>query len=473
ISYVVPGVNFIVGSVADESGATDIEIEITLLPSGATTFVNCVDPTPEDSVWSCLWQPGDLSGLTGFDLRARASDRYGNQSGWSPIHHLIVDTSPPTVTLDATVDDFLADGFINGAELLWNGQATDDYEVSRVAVCTDATYNTACQSASTSLPAPSVTWQYDFNSVLAGDGISQTVSLHGFDAVGNRSVTPLVRTFIVDTVSPVITTTVPANVRSVLTPEETQTYSGTVGDGGGVALMTALVVPPDGVLRVEPVQLDGGDWSFTPLLDQLGEYLIQITATDLAGNVSSTGLFTLLISNRPPLVAGENYTTTADLELTVAAPGVLDNDSDLDGDPLSVITFDNPSSLGASVVITPDGGLSYDPTLSPVLAALLPGESLLDTFDYTVSDSAGNVVVATVSVLVSGVVPVAICIARDVNQDNHRDIIDIGLVTSHWGLTEGDPGWDPIYDLNDDGVIDVADIIAVAECLDWLPAPQQ
>ncbi|MCB0240016.1 MAG: hypothetical protein KDH08_15535, partial [Anaerolineae bacterium] len=81
---------------------------------------------------------------------------------------------------------------------------------------------------------------------------------------GNRSVTPLVRTFIVDTVSPVITTTVPANVRSVLTPEETQTYSGTVGDGGGVALMTALVVPPDGVLRVEPVQLDGGDWSFTP-----------------------------------------------------------------------------------------------------------------------------------------------------------------------------------------------------------------
>ena len=113
--------------------------------------INCVDPTPEDSAWSCLWQPGDLSGLTGFDLRARATDRYGNHSGWSPIHHLIVDTTAPTVTLDATVDDFLADGFINGAELLWNGAAVDDYEVRRVAVCLDDVYTTGCQSANTSL----------------------------------------------------------------------------------------------------------------------------------------------------------------------------------------------------------------------------------------------------------------------------------------------------------------------------------
>ena len=58
----------------------------------------------------------------------------------------------------------------------------------RVAVCLDAAYNTGCESASTSLAAPAVTWLYDFSSVLAGDGISQTVSLHGFDAVGNRSV---------------------------------------------------------------------------------------------------------------------------------------------------------------------------------------------------------------------------------------------------------------------------------------------
>ena len=132
----------------------------------------------------------------------------------------------------------------------------------------------------------------------------------------------------------------------VLTPEETQVYSGTVSDGGGVALMTALVVPPDGVLRVEPVQMDGADWSFTPLLDQLGEYLIQITATDLAGNVSSTALFTLQISNRPPLVVDDSYTTTADLELVVEAPGVLANDSDPDGDLLTCDCLWQPQRAG-------------------------------------------------------------------------------------------------------------------------------
>ena len=275
------------------------------------------------------------------------------------------------------------------------------------------------------------------------------------------------RTFIVDTVSPVITTTQPANVRTLLSPEETQVYSGTVSDGGGVALMTALVVPPDGVLRVEPVQLDGGDWSFTPLLDQLGEYLIQITATDLAGNVSSTALFTLQISNRPPLVGNDSYTTTADLELVIAAPGVLANDSDPDGDPLSVVAYDNPSALDAAVQVSAEGKLNYDPTVSAVLTALLPGESLLDTFDYTVSDGAGNAVSGSVSVLVNGA-PLQGCAAADVDRNELGDIVDIGLVTGHWGLSEGDPGWDPIYDLVVNGVIDVADVIAVADCWGWV-----
>ncbi|QLQ05229.1 MAG: hypothetical protein HZY76_03360 [Anaerolineae bacterium] len=44
------------------------------------TTLNCVDPTPDDNSWACTWQPGSLAGLTGFDLRARASDRFGNTS---------------------------------------------------------------------------------------------------------------------------------------------------------------------------------------------------------------------------------------------------------------------------------------------------------------------------------------------------------------------------------------------------------
>ena len=448
---------------ADASGATDLEIEITPLPFGATTTLNCVDPTPDDGSWSCLWQPGSLTNLTGFDLRARAQDRFGNISGWSPVHHLIVDTTPPTITADAAVGDYLADGFINTAELVWRGRAEDDHEVNRVAVCLDGVYTTGCATASVSLPAPTVAWLHDFSAALTGDGISQTVSFHGFDAVGNRSLTPLVRTFTVDTVPPVINVAQPVHVGGFLGIAEMQVYSGTVSDGGGVARMAALVVPPDGFLRAEPIALSGAGWRYSPRLDQLGQYLIQITATDRAGNISSTGLFTLVVTNRPPLTLDDSYATTADLSFTIKTPGVLVNDTDPDGDALTVVAYDNPSALGAGVYFTPQGEFEYDPTGSPILAALLPGESMTDTLAYTVGDGHGNTVSATVYVLVSAG-RFAGCAVADVNRDDRANIVDIGLVTGHWGLTASDPGWNPAYDVVVNGVIDVADVSAAAAC---------
>ena len=42
------------------------------------------------------------------------------------------------------------------------------------------------------------------------------------------------------------------------------------------------------------------------------------------------------------------------------------------------------------------------------------------------------------------------------------------LLTSAW-LAAGDPGWDPLYDLIVNGVIDVADLIAVADCWGYPP----
>ncbi|HRI56757.1 MAG TPA: Ig-like domain-containing protein, partial [Anaerolineae bacterium] len=468
VMYARPDVNVIAGTVADRSGASDLEIEITARPTHAVTTLNCVDPTPDDNSWACTWQPGSLAGLTGFDLRARASDRFGNTSAWSPVHHLIVDTAPPTITADPIVADYLADGFINGAELDWSGAAQDDQAVTRVAVCLSGVYTTACDTGNTSAAAPVVTWQYDFSALLAGDGISQTVSLHGFDAVGNRSAAPLVRTFILDTVAPVITVQQPVALRGLAmldaTPQATQVFSGTVSDGGGVARMTALIMPPDGVLRVEPVTLTGADWQIAPLLDQLGEYLIQITATDLAGNLSATGNYLLEVTNRPPQAQPDGYATRADQVLVIEAPGVLGNDSDPDGDGLTVSAFDHPSALGAGVVIDPNGRLSYDPTVSAILAALPLNQSALDTFHYTAQDSLGNTSSAEVSVVVSGVIPPTGCPVMDVNEDQRVDIVDIGLVSAHWGLAAGDPGWDPRYDVVVNGVIDVADLSAVAGC---------
>ncbi len=53
------------------------------------------------------------------------------------------------------------------------------------------------------------------------------------------------------------------------------------------------------------------------------------------------------------------------------------------------------------------------------------------------------------------------------------DAVDIGLVTGHWGFTDGDPGWEPTYNIVVNGVIDVADVTAVATCWGWLAPPTQ
>ncbi|MGA9349930.1 MAG: DPP IV N-terminal domain-containing protein [Anaerolineae bacterium] len=52
--------------------------------------------------------------------------------------------------------------------------------------------------------------------------------------------------------------------------------------------------------------------------------------------------------------------------------------------------------------------------------------------------------------------------AHDLDGDGDVDVADIMLVASLWRTAVGDPGYDPAYDLDDDGDIDVVDIMIVA-----------
>jgi hypothetical protein len=63
-------------------------------------------------------------------------------------------------------------------------------------------------------------------------------------------------------------------------------------------------------------------------------------------------------ANNPPNAVDDTYTTAEDTTLTVAAPGVLANDTDADGDTLTVGANTNrrtapSSSPGGSFVYTP------------------------------------------------------------------------------------------------------------------------
>jgi PKD repeat protein len=50
----------------------------------------------------------------------------------------------------------------------------------------------------------------------------------------------------------------------------------------------------------------------------------------------------------------------------------------------------------------------------------------------------------------------------DVNQDGIIDIADIYLIALHFGETSSSPNWDPRCDVNNDGIIDIADLYGTA-----------
>ena len=101
------------------------------------------------------------------------------------------------------------------------------------------------------------------------------------------------------------------------------------------------------------------------------------------------------------------YSGSTDAVVAVSATaGVLCNDSDPNGDPISVTSFDATSALGATVTMAADGSFSYDPSTSATLQALGAGSSLSDTFTYTPTDGLSPGTATTVTVnMASGIEP--------------------------------------------------------------------
>lgn len=102
--------------------------------------------------------------------------------------------------------------------------------------------------------------------------------------------------------------------------------------------------------------------------------------------------------NAAPVAMGDSYSTARDVALTVAAPGVLSNDSDSDDDDLAAAVIASPErgvvTLGAA------GGFTYTPDL---------GFSGVDNFTYAAHDGTvgSNVATVTITVTLPPVIPIA------------------------------------------------------------------
>ncbi len=116
-----------------------------------------------------------------------------------------------------------------------------------------------------------------------------------------------------------------------------------------------------------------------------GPYTVIVTATDPDGNqVTIPVIFS--ITNPVPAAGDDSVATPQDAAVTI---GVLANDSDPDGDPLTVTSTTAPTN--GTVTINPDGSILYTPDA---------GYNGPDSFTYTISDGQGGTTTATVNITV-------------------------------------------------------------------------
>jgi len=384
LQYINAYTNTVSGSADDPSGVPTVTLQVYDVPTGTLVAeIACPDPTPNDGVWTCLWNAGGAADGTRFDLRVRAVDRFGNGTGWTGMRRVEVDATPPTVHLSDDTQLALADNVLVLDELGLTGHVLDDREPARVGVCLGPLGGPAEECAlypATPITSPTVGPWYVTAPILgAGDGDWQTLYFYGLDSVGNRSVTTT-RATRVDVVAPVVTLTtqLAAAPQGLALP----VLEGEVSDGFGVVTTTPstrlYVSWPDGHVEWYPLEFAGSDWSYTHLFTETGDYTLGFEFRDRAGNLHSDGPFPLTVytsdrvvdlslglstSSDPAITtypltytfaisnAGPGIATTSTLTITLPAPAGLDWVSH----PYSMV--------GGSIVINVGDVLTDTPTL--------------------------------------------------------------------------------------------------------------
>ncbi|MBP7686538.1 MAG: proprotein convertase P-domain-containing protein, partial [Thermoflexales bacterium] len=200
--------NTLYGVVLDHSPVPTITLEVQT-PSNGTASQTCLDATPEDGEWTCAFNATTLNGGTPahddvFNVRARATDLFGNISAWTDWLALRVDANPPTITLDSALQARFAQHPLNGEPTL-NGTALDDHEVKSITACDASgqdcaparlTNNAASQTQTTfvaddtpSTPIPIGAGNGPQNSAaLSSCGVGNFGIVRSFDIVSNFSI---------------------------------------------------------------------------------------------------------------------------------------------------------------------------------------------------------------------------------------------------------------------------------------------
>ena len=160
----------------------------------------------------------------------------------------------------------------------------------------------------------------------------------------------------------------------------------------------------------------GADVTYTPAANWNGTDSFTYTISDgHGGSDTATVTVTVTAVNDAPVAVNDNYGTTEGVALTVAAPGVLTNDSDVESATLTAVLESGPAN--GTLVLNTDGSFTYTPTT---------GSSGTDTFTYKANDGSANSNIATVTIIVTGTNDAPIAVDdTDTTPEDTAKVIDV------------------------------------------------
>ena len=171
-----------------------------------------------------------------------------------------------------------------------------------------------------------------------------------------------------------------------------------------------VTLPQNGTLTLN----SDGSFTYTPNANFNGTDSFEYRATDGASNSNrATVQITVTAVNDAPVGANDTYSTTAGSTLTIAANGVLTNDTDVDGDTLTATTVSNPAN--GTLTLNSNGGFVYTPN---------SGFTGTDTFTYQVNDGTTSDGPVTVTIQVNAPVNTA-----PVSNNDAYTIVEDGTLT--------------------------------------------
>ncbi|NOS69719.1 MAG: tandem-95 repeat protein, partial [Verrucomicrobia bacterium] len=192
---------------------------------------------------------------------------------------------------------------------------------------------------------------------------------------------------------------------------------GNDSDPDGDLLKAILVTGPiHGTLSLNT----NGSFIYTPVANYTGPDAFSYRANDgMTNSGIATVTITVLAVNDAPIALNDDYNVTEDTALNISAPGVLGNDSDPDGDPLTAILVNGPTH--GLLTLNANGSFIYTPDIN------YHGP---DAFSYRANDGTTNSGIATVTITVLAVndPPVAQNDAYNVTENTALNIIVPGVL---------------------------------------------